>query len=109
MLGVSPVIVAMATLARRWCGSESDARKNVTITHNGQGVFRGRLPVNRDTLPLLIVDPATLPECLRSPPGAKRRRLWAFATASGIWKGRAVPPESILSEQGHALLKNFRR
>ncbi len=60
--------------------------------------------VNRDTLPPLIVDPATLPECFAiTARRAKRRRLWAFANREDL-EARAVPPESILSEQATRLL-----
>lgn len=89
MLGVCPGHQAMAQAfgASVVRAAKVMHGKTSPITHNGQGVFRGLpSPLTVTRYHSLIVDPATLPECFEITARAKRRRLWAFATASGIWK-----------------------
>lgn len=82
--------------------------KTSPITHNGQGVFQGlNNPLTVTRYHSLLIEPATLPEnfevTARSEKGeimGIRHRLWDL-------EGVQFHPESILSEQGHALLANF--
>ncbi|MER1976782.1 aminodeoxychorismate synthase component 2 [Pseudocitrobacter faecalis] len=82
--------------------------KTSPITHNGQGVFQGlNNPLTVTRYHSLLIEPATLPEnfevTARSESGeimGIRHRLWDL-------EGVQFHPESILSEQGHALLANF--
>lgn len=61
--------------------------KTSPITHTGQGVFQGLAnPLTVTRYHSLVVAPETLPACFEVTARVKRRRLWAFATASGIWK-----------------------
>ena len=74
--------------------------KTSPITHQQQGVFRGlNNPLTVTRYHSLLIDPATA----RSETGeimGIRHREWDL-------EGVQFHPESILSEQGHALLANF--
>jgi len=69
--------------------------KTSAISHNGSGVFHGlNNPLTVTRYHSLLIDPATLPN--------------EFDVTA--WSaGDEIHPESILSEQGHALLNNFLR
>ena len=77
------------------------------VTHEGQGVFRGiNGPFKATRYHSLVVDRATLPESLsvtaetdRLVMGAAHKTLPAY--------GVQFHPESIASENGHTILKNF--
>jgi anthranilate synthase component II len=82
--------------------------KTDLMHHTGQGVFAGLpTPVRATRYHSLVVDRATLPDCLEI----------TAETADGLIMGlrhRALPvegvqfhPESIASEHGHAMLRNF--
>lgn len=82
--------------------------KTSAVTHTGKGVFRGiPSPFTATRYHSLIVERASLPDCLEI----------TAETADGIIMGlqhRTQPvfgvqfhPESIASEHGHDLLKNF--
>ncbi len=81
--------------------------KTSPIEHTGVGVFAGLpTPLTATRYHSLVIDPATVPECLQ-----------VTATSDGIVMGvrhRELPvegvqfhPESILTGEGHALLRNF--
>jgi len=83
--------------------------KTSAIEHNGAGVFAGLpSPLTATRYHSLVIDPATVPDCLE-----------VTARADGIIMGvrhRELPiegvqfhPESILTEAGHDLLRNFLR
>ncbi len=82
--------------------------KTSLIEHNGEGVFKGlNNPLTVTRYHSLVIDPPTLPAdfivTARSASGeimGIRHRQWDLACVQ-------VPPESILSEQGHQLLENF--
>ncbi|EJU5220309.1 aminodeoxychorismate synthase component 2 [Salmonella enterica] len=84
--------------------------KTSPITHNGQGVFR-RLPspLTVTRYHSLIVDPATLPECFEITAWSETQEIMGIRHREWDLEGVQFHPESILSEQGHALLKNFLR
>ena len=81
--------------------------KTSPIEHRGVGVFRGLpSPLTATRYHSLVIDPATMPDCLE-----------VTATSGDVVMGvrhRALPiegvqfhPESILTSVGHDLLRNF--
>ena len=82
--------------------------KTSPIHHDGRGLFAGLpSPFEATRYHSLIVDPDGLPDCLdvvaRTAEGeimALRHRGWP------VW-GVQFHPESVLTEHGHALLRNF--
>ncbi|EDW0108135.1 aminodeoxychorismate synthase component 2 [Salmonella enterica] len=82
--------------------------KTSPITHNGQGVFRGLpSPLTVTRYHSLIVDPATLPECFEITAWSETQEIMGIRHRECDLEGVQFHPESILSEQGHALLNNF--
>ncbi|EDV2994029.1 TPA: aminodeoxychorismate synthase component 2 [Salmonella enterica subsp. houtenae serovar O:57:z4,z32:-] len=82
--------------------------KTSPITHNGQGVFRGLpSPLTVTRYHSLIVDPATLPECFEITAWSETQEIMGIRHREWDLEGVQFHPESILSEQGHALLNNF--
>jgi anthranilate synthase/aminodeoxychorismate synthase-like glutamine amidotransferase len=87
--------------------------KTSQIHHGGQSVFTGLpSPYTATRYHSLIVDRAGLPDCLETTAWTQ----WADGTMDEIMglRHRSLPiegvqfhPESILTEHGHALLKNF--
>ena len=87
--------------------------KTSDVHHNGTGVFEGLpSPFTATRYHSLVVDPATLPNCLEVTAwtvddsgeldaimGLRHREL-------GV-EGVQFHPESILTEHGHAMLQNF--
>ena len=87
--------------------------KTSDVHHNGTGVFEGLpSPFTATRYHSLVVDPATLPNCLETTAwtvddsgeldaimGLRHREL-------GV-EGVQFHPESILTEHGHAMLQNF--
>jgi para-aminobenzoate synthetase component 2 len=82
--------------------------KTSPIHHSGEGIFAGLpSPFQATRYHSLIVERAGLPECLEvaalTPEDeimALRHRRWP------LW-GVQFHPESVLTEHGHALLRNF--
>lgn len=84
--------------------------KTSPVTHNGQGVFRGLpSPLTVTRYHSLIVAPATLPECFEITAWSETQEIMGIRHREWDLEGVQFHPESILSEQGHALLKNFLR
>ena len=84
--------------------------KTSPVTHNGQGVFRGLpSPLTVTRYHSLIVDPATLPECFEITAWSETQEIMGILHREWDLEGVQFHPESILSEQGHALLENFLR
>ncbi|TGD62782.1 aminodeoxychorismate synthase component 2 [Salmonella enterica subsp. enterica serovar Poona] len=84
--------------------------KTAPDTHNGQGVFRGLpSPLTVTRYHSLIVDPATLPECFEITAWSETQEIMGIRHREWDLEGVQFHPESILSEQGHALLENFLR
>ncbi|EAV5118799.1 aminodeoxychorismate synthase component 2 [Salmonella enterica] len=84
--------------------------KTSPVTHNGQGVFRGLpSPLTVTRYHSLIVDPATLPECFEITAWSETQEIMGIRHREWDLEGAQFHPESILSEQGHALLENFLR
>ncbi|EFV4956120.1 aminodeoxychorismate synthase component 2 [Salmonella enterica] len=84
--------------------------KTSPVTHNGQGVFRGLpSPLTVTRYHSLIVDPATLPECFEITARSETQEIMGIRHREWDLEGVQFHPESILSEQGYALLENFLR
>ncbi|EPE0974030.1 aminodeoxychorismate synthase component 2 [Salmonella bongori] len=82
--------------------------KTSPIAHNGQGVFQGLpSPLTVTRYHSLIVDPATLPECFEITAWSETQEIMGIRHRQWDLEGVQFHPESILSEQGHALLENF--
>jgi anthranilate synthase component 2 len=78
------------------------------ITHQGQGVFRGiNGPFRATRYHSLVVDRATLPEELAVTAETGDRLVMGAAHKSYPTHGVQFHPESIASENGHMILKNF--
>ena len=93
--------------AARWCGAEPKHGKVFEIKHTGTGVFRGiNGPFKATRYHSLVVERASMP-----------RELIVNAETDGLVMGvmhASLPvhgvqfhPESIASEHGHLILKNF--
>jgi len=87
--------------------------KTSPVFHKGQGVFAGlNNPLVQTRYHSLIVAKESLPDCLeitawtQHPDGAIDEIMGLRHKRFTI-EGVQFHPESILSEQGHALLKNF--
>lgn len=79
-----------------------------TITHDGTGVFAGiDSPFTATRYHSLTIDPATLPDCLRVTARSEDDVIQGISHRDMPIYGVQFHPESIASENGHALLKNF--
>jgi len=78
------------------------------ITHSGTGLFKG-LPQGFSVTRYhsLVIDPETLPDCLEVTARSQSGVIMGLAHRSRPVYGVQFHPESIASEHGHALLKNF--
>jgi len=78
------------------------------ITHSGTGLFKG-LPQGFSVTRYhsLVVDPETLPDCLEVTARSQSGVIMGLAHRTRPVHGVQFHPESIASEHGHALLKNF--
>lgn len=79
-----------------------------SITNTGKGIFKGlpkRFEITR--YHSLIVDRATLPDCLEVTAETDDGLIMGLQHKTHPVHGVQFHPESIASEQGHALLANF--
>lgn len=82
--------------------------KTSDIMHNGCGVFRGlKNPLTVTRYHSLVIDPATLPDEFEVTAWTDKHEIMGIRHRSLAVEGVQFHPESILSEQGHALLANF--
>ncbi len=82
--------------------------KTSPITHNGQGVFSGlNNPLTVTRYHSLVIDPPTLPDCFTITAKSETDEIMGIRHREWDLEGVQFHPESILSEQGHALLENF--
>lgn len=78
------------------------------IHHNKTSVFNGlATPFNATRYHSLIVEKETLPECLETTAWLEDGTIMGLKHKELPIHGVQFHPESIASEQGHALLKNF--
>ncbi|HDS4487195.1 TPA: aminodeoxychorismate synthase component 2 [Enterobacter hormaechei subsp. steigerwaltii] len=82
--------------------------KTSPITHTGTGVFLGlNNPLTVTRYHSLIIDPPTLPACFEVTAWSETQEIMGIRHREYVLEGVQFHPESILSEQGHALLANF--
>ena len=82
--------------------------KTSEIRHNGSGVFRGlKDPLTVTRYHSLVIDPNTLPDEFEVTAWTDKHEIMGIRHRSLAVEGVQFHPESILSEQGHALLANF--
>lgn len=78
------------------------------MSHEGKGIFRGINTTFRATrYHSLVVDRATLPDELAVTAQTKDKLIMAIEHKSRPVHGVQFHPESIASEHGHVILKNF--
>jgi anthranilate synthase component 2 len=82
--------------------------KTDAIETTGEGVFRG-LPRRFEVVRYhsLVVERATLPDCLEVTASSSDGEIMGLRHRTFAIEGVQFHPESIASEHGHALLKNF--
>ncbi len=79
-----------------------------TMHHSGKGVFRDLpSPFQATRYHSLIVDRATLPDCLEVTAWLDDGTIMGLRHKTALIEGVQFHPESIASEHGHQLLKNF--
>jgi anthranilate synthase component II len=82
--------------------------KTSAIHHRRDGVFRGLPePFQATRYHSLVIDRATLPDCLEITAWTDDGEIMGVRHRTQPVEGVQFHPESILTEQGHALLKNF--
>ncbi len=82
--------------------------KTSPITHTGTGVFTGlNNPLTVTRYHSLVIDPPTLPADFEVTARSETREIMGIRHREYDLEGVQFHPESILSEQGHALLANF--
>ncbi|MEQ1874229.1 MAG: aminodeoxychorismate/anthranilate synthase component II [Ilumatobacteraceae bacterium] len=81
--------------------------KTSSIEHEGEGVFAGLpSPLIATRYHSLVIDPATVPDCLQVTAQCDRVIMGIRHRQLPI-EGVQFHPESILTEAGHDLLRNF--
>ncbi len=82
--------------------------KTSPVTHTGTGVFKG-LPSPYTVIRYhsLAIERETLPECLEVTAWTDDGEIMGVRHRHSPIEGVQFHPESILTEQGHALLRNF--
>lgn len=82
--------------------------KTSAITHNGQGVFKGlNSPFTVTRYHSLIVERSSLPNCLEITSETEEGIIMGLQHKELPIHGVQFHPESIASEHGHDLLRNF--
>jgi anthranilate synthase component 2 len=79
-----------------------------TISHRGEGIFRGiNAPFKATRYHSLVVERATMPEALTVSAETDDRLVMGLAHRTLAVHGVQFHPESIASEHGHLMLRNF--
>ena len=82
--------------------------KTSTLRHANKGVFRDLPnPFTVTRYHSLVIDKATLPSCLEITAWTDDDEIMGIRHRELMIEGVQFHPESILTEHGHALLKNF--
>ena len=82
--------------------------KNSTIRHDGKGVFAG-LPGNFSATRYhsLVVERVSLPDCLEISASSEDGEIMGLRHRDLPIEGVQFHPEALLTEHGHAMLRNF--
>ena len=84
--------------------------KTDAVTHDGTGVFAGLpSPLTATRYHSLTVEPETLPDCLRVTATTADGTIMGLVHRTLPIEGVQFHPESIASEHGHDLIRNFLR
>ncbi len=84
--------------------------KTSQINHDGAGVLRGLAhPLRVTRYHSLAIDPASLPASLEVTAWTSDGEIMGIRHRTLPVEGVQFHPEAILTEQGHALLRNFLR
>jgi len=79
-----------------------------TISHNGEGVFKGLPnPFQATRYHSLVIDRESLPDCLEVTAWTDDGEIMGVRHKTLPIEGVQFHPESILTEHGHDLLRNF--
>ena len=82
--------------------------KNSAITHGDAGMFRGLpSPLSATRYHSLVIERATLPDCLAVTAEAEDGEIMGVRHKTLPVEGVQFHPEAILTEHGHAMLRNF--
>lgn len=82
--------------------------KTSMIYHEGKGVFAGLVnPFEATRYHSLVVERESLPDCLEITAWTEDEEIMGLRHKEFAVEGVQFHPESILTEHGHALLKNF--
>lgn len=82
--------------------------KTDAVWHQGQGVFTGLpSPLTATRYHSLVVERASLPDCLEITAWSEDGEIMGLRHKTLAIEGVQFHPESIASEHGHAMLKNF--
>jgi len=82
--------------------------KTSMVHHNGEGVFKGLpSPFEATRYHSLVVERESLPDCLAITAWTDDGEIMGLRHKEFAVEGVQFHPESILSEHGHALLRNF--
>jgi len=82
--------------------------KTSMISHSGKTLFQGLpSPFIATRYHSLVIDKATLPDCLEITATTEDGTIMAISHTSRNIHGVQFHPESIASEHGHKMLKNF--
>ncbi|BAH83102.1 anthranilate synthase component II [Candidatus Ishikawella capsulata] len=104
-------VIAQAYGARIICSSYMMHGKTSSVTHNNTGVFYNlNNPLTVTRYNSLIIDFNSLPDCFELTAWSKTNEvceIMGIRHKTLAIEGIQFHPESILSEQGHQLFKNF--
>ena len=82
--------------------------KTSKISHNNKGVFKGiKIPFIATRYHSLVIDKESLPNCFDITAWTDDNEIMGIKHKELAIEGVQFHPESILSEHGHDLLKNF--
>ena len=82
--------------------------KTSMVHHNGEGVFKGLpSPFEATRYHSLVIERETLPDCLGITAWTDDGEIMGVRHKEYLVEGVQFHPESILSEHGHDLLRNF--